>query len=545
MNLDHEELNMVHDELNMDHDELDMDHRELNLDQDQPILDCDKSILNDKELDFDDEGPNLDKDWSISEDDESILDKEQPILDYDLEYKPQQWSAYSLRHQPADHDAAIAMHSQLFAEVEAIVPAQMDSQVEIDMLEGDPANERSALLELSGIGAQFFADDGSAIASEQLKTTEDIVLGKLFDLTLSRAISRGKHGEFAPQTMQCEVRLATELYKINHFEEAEYHLRRLLHRYTPSVVPLRLGMLLLFTARPEESVELLFLSLSTFIVEFPRSSTDENSVNFDAINFLFADLARFGALGVDWGTLEFCMHEMTATIQKSFTQSTIDQIFPKLLIHGFSMARECSQVGILEPAKDLYRVLLPHCHRLDDPVYEVAKASAHQTYGVLLRGEQNWISSAKQLLLALQYTTNLVIHDTLLEEILIIDYNELLPHLVDTDGEEKSLLKELREQVAKIQSNPFLRSPGGDSETLGHPRQEESPSSLDLLLAPGRWVLPFPRQNSTANRAEGDHTSTTSGDWRSTETRPGVTYTVGSGVTDIGCSSSDYCALVA
>lgn len=529
----------------MDHDELNMDHRELNLDQDQSILDCDKLILNDKELDFDDEGPNLDKDWSISEDDESILCKEQPILDYDLEHELQQWSAYSLRHQPADHDAAIAMHSQLIAKVEAIVPAQMDSQVDIDMLEGDPANERSALLELSGIGAQFPADDGSAIAYEQFKTAEDIVLGKLFDLTLSRAISRGKHGEFAPLTMQCEVRLATELYKINHFEEAEYHLRRLLHRYTPSTVPLRLGMLLLFTARPEESVELLFSSLSTFIVEFPRYSTDENSVNFDAINFLFANLARFGALGVNWGPLETCMHEMTATVQKSFAQSTSDQIFPKLLVHGFSIACECSQAGILEPAKDLYRVLLQHCHRLDDPVYEVTKASAHQTYGVLLRGEQNWISSAKQLLLALQYTTNLCIHDTLLEEILIIDYNELLPRLVDTDGEEKSLLKELREQVAKIQSNSLLRSPGGDSETPGHPRQEESPSFLDLLRASEVWVTPYPRQNSTANRAEGDHTSTTSGDRRSIETRLGVTYTDSSVMTGISYSSSAYAAMVA
>ena len=103
-----------------------------------------------------------------------------------------------------------------------------------------------------------------------------------------------------PRTMDKELELAINHYKNGHLGEAEYHLRRLLHNLLHLLFPYD-SECLLYTARPGESVELLFSSLSDFIVEFPLRSTEGNSINFDAINYLFAQLALFGALGVEWG----------------------------------------------------------------------------------------------------------------------------------------------------------------------------------------------------------------------------------------------------
>jgi hypothetical protein len=130
-------------------------------------------------------------------------------------------------------------------------------------------------------------------------------------------------------------------------------------------------------------------------------------------------------------------------------------IYRQLLIHGFTFGHECLALNIVEPAKHLFRTLLPHSSGLDDFKYGLEKAAAYQEYGLLLLRGKEWQSSAEQLLSACKLVLN---HEMKLDNsrkpdhrLLILLKNNcfaLLPHLANAPGCEKSIRDILEEMIS-------------------------------------------------------------------------------------------------
>ena len=441
------------------------------------------------------------------------------MLDRYMSDELQPWSQYHLSHQLGDHDIVLAKHRQIFAQVTELV---------------DLSDEQNSSPGPCCIDDQFFLDSYSAMYNEQEdENSEAAALEDLFGLAVTLAKYQNKHGEFAPPTLKQEFELAKAAERNNNHEEAEYHCRRILDRHPQIDVQSFLGLILANASRLEESTFLLFSALTVFIIQFPLSSIEGNALVFAPIESLFSEL--FLRSDQDWTSLSSCMCQMMTTIQRAISEGNIDQIFPELFINGFSFAHECSVLEIIDSAKHMYQFLFEHSpFPLDDILHGIEKATAHQKYGLLLRREERWISSAEQLLLACESAMNSGTHDSRLIALLESDYVDLLPHLAPEPNEEDSLPERIRKMLARNQrqNSPRIQD---TSETVQVSRIEEyflsdlpihfatfEPSAASYFAHVG-----VPSRATKLAHGDGDRTSTASASASASVSRKyGMTYSV-------------------
>lgn len=368
------------------------------------------------------------------------------ILDQWLSNELQPWSVYHLCHQLGDHDIVLAKHRRILAQVtELVAVSQEQNSLFVDL-----SNEHNCWPELCCIEDQFFVDSCSATDDEQGgETSEVLELESLFSRAVTLAEFQNTHGEFATPTLRQEFELAKAVEQNGNHEEAEYHCRRILDRDPQVIVQSFLGMILANTSRLGESTFLLFSALANFIIEFTFSSVEEDALRFPPIEFLFTELILKSEQ--DWGPLTLCLCQMMATIRKAISNSTTSQIFPQLLIHGFSFAHECSVLEFIDSAKYMYRVLLEHSSHLDVILYGIERATAHREYGLLLRREGRLASSAEQLLLACESAMDSGAHDSRLIALLKSDYIVLLPCLAFEPKDEDPLVERIRKLLIRNQ----------------------------------------------------------------------------------------------
>jgi len=125
---------------------------------------------------------------------------------------------------------------------------------------------------------------------------------------------------------------------------------------------------------------------------------------------------------------------------------------------------------------------------LEAKVPELEKGNARQRYAVLLRNEESWITSAKQLLLACKSAMDGETYDSGLVALLTRDYDKLLPHLAfEVDG--SALSDQIRATLTgtSTQKSPQLQNlfgavPVSSSGVFG---LRFSSTDLPLQPAPG------------------------------------------------------------
>jgi hypothetical protein len=380
------------------------------------------------------------------------------ILDRYLYNQIQPWSVYHLYHQLGDHDTALAKDRQLFAQVADLLALPEERNPPQNPPLADLSDKQSSSLDLCRMGGQFF--EGSYLEMEDEpgdKTSEILDLDDLFGLAVTLAAYQDEHGEFATQTLKQEFELAKVLQRNGNVEEAEYHCRRILDEDHQVNVQAFLGTILANTSRLEESTFWLFSALTGFIIAFDFSSAEANALRFPQIEALFIELNH--KIEQDWAALESCICQMMLTIQRAISEGTLGQIFPQLVIYGFSFARECLVLDIINAAKYMYQVLLEHSSHLDVILYGIDKAKAHRDYGLLLRKEGKWTRSAENLRLACEFAVDSRKHDSGLIALLRSEYVALLPHLASEPIGEDSLVERIRKLLIRNnrQTSPHMQ----------------------------------------------------------------------------------------
>jgi hypothetical protein len=380
----------------------------------------------------------------------------------------QTWSLCHLSEQLDTHNTALAKLRHMFAQLEEVLHL---------------SDEQSTSPGLCCHANQFLLDSYSTIDNEQEdESPEAVALEDLLGLAVKLAESHVKHGQFASQTLMQEFELAKAVERNGYQEEAEYHCTRILGRCPQIDVESFLGMILAKASRLEESTFCLFRAITSFIIHFGDYSLQANARLFAPIESLFAELIHLSEQ--DTASLTSCMTQMMYTMLRANSEGTTLQIHPQLFIHGFSFAHECSVLGLTDSAKSMYRYLLEHSAlHLDAILHAKEKATAHERYGILLREEEEWMSSAEELLSACKCVMKSGTHDGRFNKFLERDYVELLPYLASESNEEDSLARKIREALNCIQRqvSSHLRSTSG---TVQASRLEEYFSSdLPINLA--------------------------------------------------------------
>lgn len=311
-----------------------------------------------------------------------------------------------------------------------------------------PFEERNDLAELCGVGKQPFWISNPVTETEaQDRAFEDAAMMEVFALQGKLVQCLSRYEEHSPQALEIRFLLAKALSGIGAENEAESHCRRILDKddQNPSVQTY-LGMILAQNDRLEESTKWLFIALTGFLISFGNYTLDENRWLFDMIYDLFTI-----SIQRDWVPLTDCMTEMMVTLRKLKSDSDIPQICPQLFIHGFSFAQKCNLIGLNNSAKLLYEYLLEHSrtHFVNNS-YAFEKAIAHQRYGLLLRKESNWTSSAQQLLLACRSAMKSGSYDRRMVVLLARNFNDLRPHLAAVPNETDTLAKNIELMLARM-----------------------------------------------------------------------------------------------
>jgi hypothetical protein len=362
------------------------------------------------------------------------------MIDRYISEEDSPWSPCQLSNPHNDRARIRANQEQMIAKIAEFEEAFND------------CNEQRSSPIICCIDNDYFLPD--SYSTEDIEqgdeTPEAAALDEVFGLAVKLAECQNEHGDFALPTLRTEFELAKALESSGDHKEAEYHCRRVLKDHNQIDVQAFLGMILASTSRLEEATFFLFGALTGFIIEFGNSSAGGNAQFFQSIYSLFIEMVIRSEL--DWSSLTACLLQMQATIRTSISEGTIYQVVPQLIIHGFSFARECSVLGIIDSAKYMYCCLLRHRSlHTDVKIPAIERATAHREYGCLLRREEKWTSSAKQLLLACESALDLETYDGKLSKLLKSDYIELLPHLAPEANEEDSVAKRIGKLLAQIQ----------------------------------------------------------------------------------------------
>jgi hypothetical protein len=310
-----------------------------------------------------------------------------------------------------------------------------------------PSQQRSASPELYGIGDHHPVTYDPYLQIEQESSNAmDHRLDNLLSLEMTLAEYQYKCGETATPTLKQHFQLAKALEDIGNHNEAEYHCRKIIDQHSQIEVETFFGIMLAKTSRMEESMGMLARAMTGFIVHFKTNSFHRNIVLFEQIEILFTKL--LGLIEHDTSGWSLCLCRLMATLSSTSSDASnvIAQIHPQLYIHGFSLAYEYSHLGLTKQAGWMYLDLLQNCsEHLDIVNHAIEKAKAHREYGLILREQQYWRSSAHQLRIACKSAKHSVLLHRDLCRTLESDYLELLPHM------EKTVAARLRESLDSIQ----------------------------------------------------------------------------------------------
>lgn len=364
-------------------------------------------------------------------------------------------------HQLSDWEDAIASHRKATLEDISDFEEILGQSISQDNCFQDfQSQEQSHSPDLFGIGAHLpiVYLPGDQIEQKN-STSKSYSLAHLLPLEVTLAEYQYKHGETGTPTLKQHFEIAKELEGLGYHQNAEHHCRKIIEQHWQTDVETLLGMVLAKVGRIEESMSMLSRALTSFILQFDTNSLDGNGRLFNQIELLFTELVLL--MEPDHTSLSVCLCRLMATLSSTSSDAgvTMAQIYPRLFIHGFSLAYEYSLLGLIGSAAWMYQVLLRYCtESLDIVHHAMEKATAHQRYGVLLREQGNWRSSANQLLKACKSAKHSVTFDRGLCRTLESDYLELLPHL------EKLLADQLRECLDLIR--PQISLPMRNSSEL-------------------------------------------------------------------------------
>jgi hypothetical protein len=385
----------------------------------------------------------------------------------------------SLRHKPAERDAYIKKLTEfLETSIEHEPLSPEPGWLDIHLLMGKNPHP-----EFCCIGAQFMPDHEVA------------------DLTAALAEAQDQYGKYAQETVNQACHLAVTLQDKNQDGEAEYYCRRSLVKFPDrTIIKIRLGLILAKTHRLEESTSLLFSATSAAIAQSRLLPPEHNSHTFFGIKLLFEELIIWG----EGRLISLILYKdlVMTLVEEVTSEETSDRQYPQLLVHGLNLAYECSVLDMVDSAKNLYEVLLEHTAHLDDNLYGIERATAHQRYGKLLKRELRWARSAKQVLLACELVVNLKIGNRWVIGALKADCSKLLSHLNDSNEEEGSLARRLVYMLRHgLESNASLH----DS-----PDSHQHSRVLEYFQSDLPRVLPVPQVIDMSYLSRCDFSSTAS-----------------------------------
>jgi len=354
---------------------------------------------------------------------------------------------------------------------------------------------------------------------------------KYQELLLTYLRYQNEHGKTSELTFYKQLILAKALEKDGYYDEAEYHCRQLLETSPEISVRCLLGLILAKSSRLEESASLFFIALTAWITELKDLSTSDSWTSFAKVGDLFKEIRDKGYL--EWNSLWLYWRKLTDTFERTiFEDETTEEIYPQIVAFGFALAYECSNLGIIEPAKHMYQALLKHSIAHPDiGLDRMTIAQAHRIYGYLLRSEERWTSSAEELIASGESAMNSGSHSSCFIKLLEVDYVALSPHLkpiaIDESGE--SLAKKIQNMLSKYRhhnqklSSRAISSHGDDdhsSTTSGsasrscnrgetYPRSDSTGRIGHLISMSTARELHLRTMGSTYG--DDDHSSTTSG----------------------------------
>lgn len=293
---------------------------------------------------------------------------------------------------------------------------------------GLPSGEYDAWPDLPNNVPQPFLESRSIIIVEQ----QDIVSEKIalkYPSTLVNKLRRylRQNLEYTPQALAVRFELAEALNEIGKYDEAEDHCRDLMTIDSQESVAALLGTIFARTGRLEESTTWFFIALANFILDYTNNSPEQNMQLYRRIYYLFAELLWL--IKQDWAPLTKTWEEMMVTLEGLRSGEDIHGAYPELFIHGFHFARHCTTLKLFDSANYLYQHLLEPSKFYLNGRRLTEKAKAHQMYGLLLSGEENWSSSAEQLLLACETTIQSGSYTHQHVAFLKIAFDNLRPHL--------------------------------------------------------------------------------------------------------------------
>ena len=464
------------------------------------------------------------------------------ILDRYLSDETDPFSSLHLSHQLEGHERVLAKQRQMCGQITEIlghlggrIPhpkiCRSDNQF---LLDDQPLKDNNHL-----------SWSLYAITDEQLNdNTEVMSLQNLLDMAVTLAIYQETHGETASQTLRKRFELAKAVERSGNHEEAEHHCCIILDASPHIEVLTFLGMMLMKAYLLTDATFKLFRALTEFIVQYSSSSIELNTWFFKSIKELFTELALRDDDHV-WSSLTSCLFNMMDTIREGISQNVIDQIPSQLFLHGFCFARECTILGFIDSATYIYQVLLKFSpDELDAVRHGIEKAKAHQGYGLLLRQENRWTSSAEQLILACESIMSSGTQDSELVAVLENDYVELVEHLPAHTHGEKSLIERLRGMLAECRSQNLpqvqeLSAAIPDSRIEDYLLSDDCPIQLSALRPSiASHVTQFGlRFNVTETLPRSrDHTSTESVSVSGSSNKYGVTCSIGSGASIVSNS---------
>lgn len=335
----------------------------------------------------------------------------------------QPWSHFELSHQLNYHDDTVVNDHNLSEEFGEF---------------GLPSEEYDAWPDLPNNVPQPFLESRSIIVVEQENKDPSTLAGKL-----TRYLRQNR--EYTPQALTVRFELAEALIEIGKYDEAEDHCRGLIAIDSQESVAALLGTIFARTGRLEKSTKWLFIALTHFILDCTNYSLQENDRFFGRIYYLFAELIWLSEQ--DWDSLTRTLKEMMLTLKALRSDEDIHRACPELFIHGLHLAHSCTVLNFVYPAKYLYQHLLQPSSFYLNGRHASEKAKAHQIYGLLLSGEENWSSSAEQLLLTCESTIESGSYTHQHAAFLTITFNNLRLHLPSENDRPGSTVKTIETKL--------------------------------------------------------------------------------------------------
>ncbi len=294
--------------------------------------------------------------------------------------------------------------------------------------------------------SQPFLEPRSIIVVEQEEeVSEEAALRDPSTLVGELTRYQRQNREYTLQVLRVRFELAEALIETGKYYEAEDHCRDITAINSQESVAALFGTICARTGRLEESIKWVFIALANFILDCTNYSLQQNERLFSRIYYLFAEL--IWVIEQYWDSLTKILTEMMATLKELRSDEDIHRACPELFIHGLHFAHICFALKLVSPAKYLYQHLLEPSSFYLNGRHASEKAKAHQMYGLLLSGEEDWSSSAEQLLLTCESTIESGSYTHQHAAFLTITFNNLRPHLPSENDRPGSIVETIEAKL--------------------------------------------------------------------------------------------------